>query len=108
MLLYPKEVIEAFYKRLEETGITEELKVITGNSKDAPEYSFMKIYNQNATKENMIQYLKEKLGIEKTITFGSVAGRYEVLIEPGNSEKTVHMLKKMYGPVKIYKKDNLG
>ena len=108
LLLYPKEVIEAFYKRLEETGITEELKVITGNSKDVPGYSFMKIYNQNATKENMIRYLQRQLGVERTITFGSVPDRDDVLIEPGDWENMVRMLKKMYEPVKIYKKDNLG
>lgn len=85
LLLYPKEVIEAFYKRLEETGITEELKVITGNSKDAPGYSFMKIYNQNATKENMIRYLQRQLGVERTITFGSVPDRDDVTHHPKSS-----------------------
>ena len=109
MLLYPKEVIESCYEKMEAAGITKELKVVKYDSKDNPGYSYIKIYNQNATKENMIQYLKEQLGIEKTVTFGSIPDRYDIVIEPGDSEKTVHMLKKMYEPVKIgqykYKKN---
>lgn len=104
MLLYPKAVIEAFYKKLEEKGFTEELKVLKYDSSDYPGYAYIKIYNRNASKENMIQYLQGQLGIKKTVTFGSIPDRYDVVIEPGDSERTVHVMKKLYEPVRGFKK----
>lgn len=100
MLLYPKEVIEKFYTVLENTGITQELKVIKYDFTDVSGYACIKIYNKNASKENMIRYLRKMTGIEKTITFGSIAGRYDIVVEPGDSNKVVRMLKKLYEPVK--------
>lgn len=100
MLLYSKEVIESFYTTLEAQGVTKELKVIKYNSTDYPGYACIKIYNRNAAKENMVRYLKEMTGIEKTITFGSIEGRYDVVVEPGDSNRVVHMLKKLYEPLK--------
>lgn len=100
MLLYPTEVIEAFYEKLEAAGITRELKVLKYASDDYPGYSYIKIYNRNATKENMVQYLKEMTGLSKTVTFGSIPGRYDVVVEPGDTNRVVHVLKQMYESVK--------
>ena len=104
MLLYPTEVIETFYQKLEKENITKDLKVLKYASNDYPGYSYIKIHNRNATKENMIQYLKEMTGMSQTITFGSIAGRYDVVVEPGDTNRVVHVLKKMYEPVKGRKK----
>lgn len=35
-------------------------------------------------KENMLAYLKKQLRIEKTVTFGTIEGKYTYLIKPGN------------------------
>lgn len=102
MLLYPKDVIWRFYEKLDSLGMTRELKVVVSDAPDYPGYSYLKVYNQNATKENMIQYLKKELGIEKTVTFGSIQNRYDYVIEPGDSERTVHLLKKLYEPVCLF------
>lgn len=99
-LTYPSPVIEEFYKLLESEGITKELRVVKYPSKKHSGYSGIKIYNKNATKENMIQYLKQMLGVEKTITFGSIPGRYDIVVEPGDTNKAVHLLKKQYEPFK--------
>lgn len=105
MLLYPTEIIESFYRSLAENGITTDLKVLKYESADYPGYAYIKIYNRNATKENMIWQLKQMLGIDKTITFGSIPGRYDVVIKPGDTNHVVHMLKKMYEPAKgLHKK----
>lgn len=101
MLLYPKQTIEAFYQVLEENEILDRLKVLKYDSLDYPGYAYIKIYNKNATRENMSWYLKEMLGLEKTITFGSVEGRYDVVVGPGDSNKVVHELKKKYEPVRM-------
>lgn len=98
MLLHPTPVIEAFYKKLEDDGITEELKVLKYASDDYPGYSYIKIYNRNATKENMVQYLQKMTGLSQIVTFGTIPGRYDVVVRPGDTNKVVHMLKKLYEP----------
>lgn len=100
MLLHPTEVIEAFYKKLEDAGITKELKVLKYASDDYPGYAYIKIYNRNATKENMIQYLKKMTGLSQIVTFGTIPGRYDVVVSPGDTNKVVRMLRKLYEPVK--------
>ncbi|MGN0141277.1 MAG: HAD hydrolase family protein [Roseburia sp.] len=100
MLLYEKSIIEQFYEKLVTCGVTGELKVLKYDSMDYPGYAYIKIYNKNATKENMIRQLKARLGFEKTVTFGSIPGRYDVVVEPGDTNQVVHMLKKRYEPVK--------
>lgn len=100
MLLHPTEVIEAFYKKLEDAGITKELKVLKYASDDYPGYAYIKIYNRNATKENMIQYLQKMTGLSQIVTFGTIPGRYDVVVRPGDTNKVVNQLRKLYEPVK--------
>ena len=88
------------YEKLAAAGITKELKVLKYESDDYPGYSYIKIYNRNATKENMIQYLKKMTGLSQIITFGTIPGRYDVLVSPGDTNRVVHMLKKLYEPVR--------
>ena len=101
MLLYPHDIMESFYHVLEKEGITESLKVVFYDSVDYPGYSYIKIYNRNATKDNMIHYLKEQLKIENTVTFGTIPGKYDIVVRPGDSETTVRRLRKLYEPVKF-------
>ena len=70
-------------------------------SDDYEGYSYIKIYNKNAFKENMIDYLKKLLGVEKTVTFGSIEGRYDVLIREGDTNKVVREIRKRYEPLKF-------
>ncbi|MDO4331390.1 MAG: HAD hydrolase family protein [Eubacteriales bacterium] len=100
MLIYPREIIESFYQVLAENGMTDKLKVLKYDSVDYPGYAYIKIYNKNATRDHMCQYLKKMLGFEKTVTFGSVEGCYDVVVRPGDTNKVVHELKKRYEPVK--------
>ena len=99
MLLYPAEVIERFYKKMESEGITKKLKVKKYPSDDYPGYSYIKIYNRNAKKENMIEYLKSQLRIEKVVTFVSIPEHYDIVVNDGNMNKVVKCLKKGYEPV---------
>lgn len=102
MLLYPKDVIETLYQRLDEAGLTKELKILKYASNDYPGYSYIKIYNKNATKENMMAYLKNMTQVSETITFGSIEGRYDIVIENGDSNKVVQLLKRMYEPIGVH------
>jgi hypothetical protein len=101
MLLYPHAVIEDMYNKLVEAGFDKELKILKYKSEDYKGYSYIKIYNRNATKENMIEYLKTMVEVNKTVTFGSIEGRYDVVVNPGDTNKVVHMVRKIYEPVKI-------
>jgi hypothetical protein len=101
MLLYPHAVIEDMYNKLVEAGFDNELKILKYKSEDYKGYSYIKIYNRNATKENMIEYLKTMVEVNKTVTFGSIEGRYDVVVNPGDTNKVVHMVRKIYEPVKI-------
>jgi hypothetical protein len=101
MMLYPHDVIENMYDKLKEVGLTDELKILKYKSDDYPGYSYIKIYNKNATKENMIEYLKTMVKVDKTVTFGSIEGRYDVIVNQGDMNKVVHVVRKMYEPVMI-------
>lgn len=71
-----------------------DLQVLKYDSADCPGYAYIKIYNRNATKENMIRQLKQTLGIEKTINFGSIPEKHDVIVKPGDRNYGVYMLKK--------------
>ncbi|MCM1415692.1 MAG: HAD hydrolase family protein [bacterium] len=98
MMLYPEEDIERIYRALEETGIVKELKVLKYASKEYSGYSYIKIYNKNAVRENMNRYLMEMTGASSMVTFGSIPGKYDVVVRPGDENAVVRELKKRYEP----------
>ena len=99
MLLDKKEKIEAFYEKLGEVKLPERLRVIMYDSTDYPGYSYIKIYNRNATKENMIAYLKEFTAINDVVTFGTIRDQYDVYIDTDDVNKVVREVRKRYEPV---------
>ena len=101
LLVYPDDIIWDFYEFLKKRGISDELKVAVYDAVDMPGYSYLKIYNRNASKERMTGYLMEMIGIQKTVTLGTVPEKYDVCIKPGDTNKLVQLLKKMYQPVKL-------
>lgn len=104
MLIDRKERIEMTYRALDAHGFLKRLKVLKYDSTDYPGCAYIKIYNHNATKENMIDYLKERLQAGRVVTFGSIAGKYTYTIAPGSEERVVKIMKKLYEPVKHPKK----
>ncbi|MFR0802795.1 MAG: hypothetical protein ACLSHX_18145 [Suilimivivens sp.] len=100
MMLYEKKIIEEFYEVLQNKGLTEKLKILKYDSVDYPGYSYIKIYNKNATREHMTEYLKAMLDLKKTVTFGSIEGKYDIVIRSGDSNRVVRELKKRYEVVK--------
>ena len=96
MLIYPDEKIEEIYGILAADGITEKLKVLKYKSNDYKGYSYIKIYNKTATRQNMIEYLKRNLGVEKTVTFGTIPQKYDYVVEEGNTNQVVHKIKGLF------------
>lgn len=85
-----KELAAALHERLGEkvrTRITD--SVYEG-------YFYLKIFSPLATKQNMLEKLKEYTGVKKVITFGTERGEYDVLIYDGGGNATIKRIKKIY------------
>ena len=70
-------------------------------------HKFVQIIEDNkgiSTKEGMIEYLKSQLNVKKTITFGTIPGRYDYVVKEGNTNEVVHTLKKLFEPYFFNKK----
>lgn len=106
MIIDKKEVISQAYAELEKMEWILEYKVLTYDSHEYPGYAYIKIYNKEATRENMLRNLKAMLDVEKSITFGSIPGRYDVLIENSDHSMMVRRLKKIYEPVCLFGNGN--
>ena len=64
------EKIEQLVRAIKKSDIYDELKILTYPSDDYEGYSYIKIYNKNASVQNMADYLKSITGSEETLTFG--------------------------------------
>lgn len=99
MLLDKADKIDSFYHLLQAEGYTEELRVVTYPSDDYPGYAYIKIYNKNATKDNMIKYLKQLTGLSDVVTFGTIPDQYDVLIREDDANAVVRNIRKRYEPI---------
>ena len=70
MCIDKTERIEELSKELSESDVSEELKLVTYLSDEYEGYSYLKIYNKNASVQNMIDYLKKMGNTEKAVTLG--------------------------------------
>lgn len=93
------ERIEALYTELEQNGYTSSFKVLHYPSDDYPGYSYIKIYNRNASVKNMLDYLMRETGLQKLITVSDNHSRYDVMYSHHDSNHIIRLLKKLYSPV---------
>ncbi len=70
MCIDETEKIEQLVREIKKSDIYDELKILTYPSDDYEGYSYIKIYNKNASVQNMADYLKSITGSEETLTFG--------------------------------------
>ncbi|MDY3920355.1 MAG: HAD hydrolase family protein [Candidatus Limivivens sp.] len=98
MTIGKTEEMEQIFGRLHEMKCFPELKVCFYASTNYPGYSYLKIYDKEATREKMMEVLKEQTGLERTMTFGSLEGRYDVVVHRSDSNKVVKILERMYEP----------
>ncbi len=97
--------ITRIYQRLKKSPIYENIRMVRVLSKDFKGYTYLKIYHKNATKQNMFNELKQMIGVEKSISFGTIPGQYDVLIHINDNHKSaVKHMKKLYEPIKWSKK----
>ena len=75
---------------------------IVAEAADFPGYAGIKIYDAAVSKEAMLEELKQIMGIEKTVTMGSIEGRYDVYIPNADRDLVVKELKRRFEPVSIH------
>ena len=62
-------------------------------------FSFLKIYDAGASREAMLRELEAIMGTKETVTFGSVPGMYDVVIEDADRDRLVKELIRRFSPV---------
>jgi len=97
MCIEKTERISEIVKKFEQHAETDNLKIVYYPSTEYSGYSYLKVYNHNATKENMIDYLREMTKPVKIETFGTIKGRYTHYIDPGDTNRVVKIIKKEFG-----------
>lgn len=98
-LLDTKESMEKLYQELMKEEWIGSYRVALHDSIRYPGCANIKIYNKDATRENMLQNLKAILSLDKVITFGSIEGKYDVCVADSRKDEMVKTLKKLYEPV---------
>lgn len=104
MVIDVEEKARDLYLRLLSEECMKDFKIVLQPSIDVQGYSMVKIYNHNATKENMIDYLKAKNNPERVVTFGTIEGRYDYIIAPGDFNRVVKLMKREYEPMGVKKR----
>lgn len=101
MVIDSESKIKELYDRMVRDDFLKKYKIVIQKSLYLNGYAMLKIYNHNATKENMIDYLKKKVNTSRFITFGTIEGKYDYIIKPGDFNKVVKYMRKEYEPVKV-------
>lgn len=104
MFIDKKERTKKLFDALMNRAWASEYHMITYDSHDYPGYAYIKIYDKEATREHMLQNLSAMLDIDKTVVFGSVEGKCDVLIKDSDHNIMVKKLKRMFEPVSFGKK----
>lgn len=94
MLIDENKKIENLYSQMKELGYTERFKILKYSSDDFPGYSYIKVYNKKAIKENMIQYIKELTKADDIIILESSKEGKNLRVNKNESNEIVRNLKK--------------
>ena len=100
MFLDTRERVEQLSKSLQSEPWAGEYRVMVETSEFTP-YVRMKVYDAAVSKEGMLRVLEEQLGTAKTVTMGSVEGKYDVLIDNADRDQVVRELKRRFEPVDL-------
>lgn len=98
MLIDETVKIEKLYLEMKKLGYIDKFKILKYSSDDFPGYSYIKIYNKKAIKENMIKYIKELTNADDIITFESTEEGKSIKTNKNESNEIVKRLKRIYEP----------
>lgn len=90
------EKVEALYQEMERQGLLSRLRVTVYESSEYEGCSYLRIYNHNVSRENMLEYLLNQLSVKKVTSFGTIPGKYTHLIAPGDSNAVVRTIKREF------------
>lgn len=94
LLIDKKQKVEEVYGKMMCQEWCSEFRFVKEDSANYPGYTYIKIYHRDATRERMLLNLKAFLNIEKTVTIGSVEGKYDVVIQNSDKDRMIKQLKK--------------
>ncbi len=98
MLIDTEERIEKLYLDLVQAGYTKSYKILKYLSHDYKGYMYIKIYNKQAVKKNMIMEIKKMAEADKIITFGNLEGVSDIIINGRDGNEIVKKFQKTYEP----------
>ncbi len=104
MLIDKHDKIHKLYQQLQKNLDLTPFKIIIFDSQEYSDYTYMKIYDHQATRENMLKELMNLYHIDQTITFGSIENKYDVVVDGTNANIVAKTLDKLYQPLIIKQK----
>ncbi len=96
MLIEKTERIQELKSQLDKEIETWNLKISMYPSDDHKGYSYMKIYNENAGIDNMLDYLKERSKLKKVVTINKDNNWKRAEGNDYDSDRAVRRLRKLY------------
>ena len=90
--------ISVLYHQIIKSSFSEHIRMVRVTCSLYEGYVFLKIYDKNALKQNMLEKLQEKLPINEVVTFGSRKDRYHIYVQETNPNKIVKRIKNLYEP----------
>lgn len=100
-LINEREKVRTLYTELMSQPWIRDYRVRLRDSVKYPGYANIKIYHRDATREHMLKNLQAILGIDKVVTFGSVEGSCDVLVQNADKNVMVRALRRIYEPVRL-------
>ena len=104
MLLDKTNKINDFKHTLLQLEYQKELKIVNYVYENNPEYSILRIYNKNATKKNMIDYLTCDLTVEKIVLLGRGKENCDIKIDNTKNNQVIKVIKNVFEPIRSIKK----
>lgn len=90
------EVIDGLLKLIEQTEIRDEIHLDVVPEKDYPGYKSVSVYSKTALIEDRIKYLMDETGVLQVVTIGSAGRGFDVVIEDGDENSGVKIIRRLY------------
>ena len=101
MILDESEKVERLKADIEKQPWAGSYRVVYDDSKRFDGCTCLKIYAREASREAMLEELKRRIQPRQVVTFGSIPGRYDVLIQHADKDRMVKELKRRFSPVDL-------
>lgn len=95
MVLAPDAQIQRICRRLQ-AELGGRIRITTAPAAEYPGYTYLKLYDQAARKDNMIEILRQRTGVKRVVTVGSIPGAYDIFVSDDGGNAAVKAIKKMY------------